>query len=143
MAIPAFNADGFLPEGVHRATDAEVTFRFGGGNRRRNWLVLRVRRWIELARAVKARRLLIDGSFVTDKEDPQDVDAVIQIPADFDGLLASGYEPALELKEMFETRRPEEIFSAEDERDWNRWVDFFSRSREPDRRRKGLIEVIL
>jgi hypothetical protein len=32
---------------------------------------------------------------------------------DFDDLVAAGYEPALELREMIETRRPEEIFTAE------------------------------
>jgi len=143
MAIPAFNTDGFLPEGVHLATDAEVTFRFGTGNRRRNWLAMRVRRWTELARAVKAKRLLIDGSFVTDKEEPNDVDAVVLIPIDFDDLVANCFEPALELKEMIESRRPEEIFTAEDDRDWKQWIEFFSRTREPNRRRKGLIEVIL
>ena len=41
-------------------------------------------------------------------------------------------DAALELEEMFLTRRPEEIFAAEDARDWNDWVDFFSRTREAD-----------
>ena len=51
------------------------------------------------------------------------------------------YEPAVELEEMLLTRRPEEIFAAEDETDWEAWVDFFSRTREPDGRRKGLVEI--
>jgi hypothetical protein len=42
---------------------------------------------------------------------------------------------------MLLTRRPEEIFAAEDESDWNDWVEFFSRTREPDGRRKGLVEI--
>jgi hypothetical protein len=29
MPIPAFRLDGYLPEGLHRATEAEVTDRFG------------------------------------------------------------------------------------------------------------------
>src|SRR5438128_9699568 len=29
MPIPAFQADGYLPEGVHMATEEEVTARFG------------------------------------------------------------------------------------------------------------------
>ena len=44
---------------------------------------------------------------------------------------------------MLLTRRPEEIFAAEDEIDWNDWIDFFSRTREADGRRKGLVEVKL
>jgi hypothetical protein len=27
--IPAFRPDGYLPEGLHRGTESEVTFRFG------------------------------------------------------------------------------------------------------------------
>ncbi len=44
---------------------------------------------------------------------------------------------------MILTRRPEEIFAAEDETDWNEWVEFFSRTRQADERRKGLVEVKL
>jgi hypothetical protein len=38
---------------------------------------------------------------------------------------------------------PEELFAAEDETDWDEWVDFFRQTREPDRRRKGLVEIRL
>ena len=44
---------------------------------------------------------------------------------------------------MLLTRNPEEIFAAEDVHDWDDWVEFFSRTREPDGRRKGLVEVEL
>ena len=44
---------------------------------------------------------------------------------------------------MLLTRRPEELFPAEDGTDWDEWVDFFGRTREADGRRKGLVEVIL
>ena len=47
------------------------------------------------------------------------------------------------MEQMLLTRRPEEIFAAEDEADWNEWVEFFSRTREADGRRKGLVEVKL
>jgi len=104
---------------------------------------LRLRRWIELGRQVGAKRLLVDGSFVTAKEEPQDVDTVILLPQDFTQQLEQEHPPALELEEMLLARRPEEIFAAEDETNWEEWVAFFSRTREPDRRRKGLMEVPL
>jgi len=44
---------------------------------------------------------------------------------------------------MFLTRRPEELFAAEDESDWQDWVSFFSQTRESDSRRKGLVEIVL
>ena len=106
-------------------------------------LILRVRRWIEIARGLKARRLLIDGSFVTATTDPNDVDAVMLLPSDFQSMIEEGNEEALELETMLLTRRPEEIFAAEDDHDWDEWVDFFSRTHETDGRHKGLVEIQL
>jgi hypothetical protein len=142
-AIPPFRADGYLPEGLYRASEAEVLFRFGTSTRRRRRLALRLRRWIELGRDVGGRRLLIDGSFVTAKGEPNDIDAVLLLPHSFQGQVERGIPSALEVEEMLLTRRPEELFAAEDETDWAEWVEFFGRTREADGRRKGLVEVSL
>ena len=128
--IPAFDSDGYLPEGLHSASEPEVVFRFGASTRRRRWLALRLRQWIELSRQVGARRLAVDGSFVTAKAEPNDVDVIVLLPPDFQVKIEKGLEPALELDEMLSTRRPEEIFAAEDESDWNEWIEFFSRTGE-------------
>ncbi len=125
------------------ATDVEVTFRFGSATPQRRRLVLRFRRWIELARAVRAKRFFVDGSFVTAKANPKDVDAVVWLPNNFESEIERGDAAALELEAMLLSRRPEELFAAEDRRDWEDWVEFFSRTREPDRRRKGIVEVQL
>ena len=86
---------------------------------------------------------MLDGSFVTDKPEPEDIDAVVLIADDFEQQVASGSDSAVELEAMLLTRNPEEIFAAEDVRDWNDWVEFFSGTRESDGRRKGLVEVEL
>ena len=132
--IPDFRDDGYLPEGVHLATEAEVTFRFGASTQQRQQLALRLRRWLVLARVVCADRFFVDGSFVTSKPQPEDVDAVVWIPGDLE---------AVELDSMLVTRRPEELFAAEDRRDWDDWVEFFTRTREADGRRKGIVEIEL
>jgi len=72
------------------ASQAQVTFRFGSSTPRRRRLALRMRRWIELTRAVRGRRLLIDGSFVTEKREPNDIDAVILLPQDFQRQIEDG-----------------------------------------------------
>jgi hypothetical protein len=141
--IPAFRPDGYLPEDLHRTTDAEITFRFGSTTPRRRRLILRLRRWLALARDIGARRLLVDGSFVTAKPEPDDIDAVILLPVNFAALVEQGNESAIELEQMLLTRSPEELFAAEDESDWNDWFEFFSRTREIDGRRKGLVEIQL
>jgi hypothetical protein len=141
--IPAFRPDGYLPEGLHQTTDAQATFRFGSTTPRRRRLILRLRRWLVLARNIGARRLLVDGSFVTAKPEPDDIDAVILLPVNFAAQVEQGNESAIELEQMLLTRRPEELFAAEDELDWNDWFEFFSRTRETDGRRKGLVEIQL
>ena len=82
-------------------------------------------------------------SFVTAKHEPDDIDTVVLLPPDFEQQIEDGIESALELEQMLLTRHPEEIFAAEDEADWNDWVEFFSRTREADGRRKGLVEIEL
>jgi hypothetical protein len=49
---------------------------------------------------VGAARLLVDGSFVTAKEEPHDVDTVILLPQTFSQLVEQEYPPAVELEEM-------------------------------------------
>ncbi len=87
--------------------------------------------------------MLLDGSFVTARKLPGDVDAVLLVPSNYDELLERGDEAALELEEMFLTRRPEELFAAEDQEDWDAWLDFFTQTREADKRRKGVVEIQL
>lgn len=118
-----------------------MTFRFGSHTPRRKRLALQLQRWIDLARAVSARRLFVDGSFVTAKPEPNDVDAVIWLPPDFVTRVSTGNLEAMELETMLITRRPEEIFAAEDRRDWDDWLEFLSRTRESDGRRKGVVEI--
>ena len=86
---------------------------------------------------------MVDGSFVTAKHEPNDIDAVVLLSTDFEAQIEKSFEPALELEEILLTRQPEEIFAAEDDADWNEWVEFFSRTREADGRRKGLVEIAL
>ena len=141
--IPQFRADGYLPEGLYLASEPEVLFRFGASTKRRRRLALRLRRWIELARQVGGQRLMVDGSFVTAEPAPNDVDVVVLLPSDFLEKVEQAIPAALDLDDMLMTRRPEEIFAAEDETDWSEWVEFFSRTREADGRLKGLVEIAL
>ncbi len=68
---------------------------------------------------------------------------MLLLPIEFESLLLQGNTAALELEEMMLTRQPAELFAAADAADWQRWIEFFSRTREADGRRKGLIEVRL
>ncbi len=81
--IPAFSDEGYLPAGLHRATVEEIHARFGQESelRRVQWESLR---WlVELARRAGVRRIVVNGSFVTDKLEPNDVDCVLLVEAGF------------------------------------------------------------
>jgi len=80
---------------------------------------------------------------VTAKTEPNDIDSVILLPSDFHEQVLREFEPAVELESMLLTRQPEEIFAAEDMADWYEWAAFFSLTREPDGRRKRLVEICL
>jgi hypothetical protein len=142
MPIPAFRYDGYLPEGLHEASEEEVVARFGQSTSRREYLLGRLRRWLELARAVGAQRFFINGSFVTDKVEPGDVDAVVWLPEDWDAQLGAVRPGAIELWKMIKTRQPEELFAARDAWEWTAWLEFFSSIRNSTRR-KGVIEIWL
>lgn len=83
MALPQFEAQGDLPEGVHQATLAEVLARFSHGSPQRERVTGRLRRVFELARATgKLERFIIFGSYITAKSEPQDVDILLVMQDD-------------------------------------------------------------
>lgn len=77
--IPPFNDSGFLPAGVHLATVAEINARFGGPSELRSVQMDSVRWMIDLAVRAGVQRIVLNGSFVTDIIEPNDVDCVLLI----------------------------------------------------------------
>ena len=71
--IPAPDAIGELPPGMHTATLEEVEAVFVTTPRRRH-LFEGLRRALQNLHAAGVRRIFIDGSFVTTKADPNDID---------------------------------------------------------------------
>lgn len=84
MSLPEFNEFGDLPEGVHAAPFREVFARFGSGSNQREAVTDRLRRIYELAISTdKLDRLIVFGSYVTTKSDPNDVDVILVMRDDF------------------------------------------------------------
>jgi hypothetical protein len=91
MSLPAFNADGDLPPGVYPVTMASVLARFGGGTAQRRTVAGRLVRLWQLANATgKVSRFVVFGSFVTAKDDPNDVDVVMIMDDSFDVAALAG-----------------------------------------------------
>lgn len=72
--LPAFNAEGNLPPGVHWADWPEIVRRFGK-NPHRVKLLEGFRIAIQELKAAGCKTVYLDGSFVTEKAQPNDFDA--------------------------------------------------------------------
>jgi hypothetical protein len=81
--IPAFNDDGYLPPKVHQATVEEIAARFGRETELRCVQMESLAWLVDLARRAGALRLIVNGSFVTDRPEPNDVDCVLLIGPGF------------------------------------------------------------
>ncbi len=81
--LPAFDDFGNLPPGIHRCTIDELVARFGTGSEEREAETDELLRFIAAAKSSGVRRLLVNGSYVTGKLAPNDVDVVILPGSDY------------------------------------------------------------
>jgi hypothetical protein len=75
--IPPFDEFGCLPPGVYAATLDEIDTRFGKQSELRRVQMESVRWMVDLAMRAGAERIVLNGSFVTDIIEPNDVDCVL------------------------------------------------------------------
>ncbi len=148
MPIPPLNSDGLLPVGIHETTLDEIRQRFGSfqGSDQRSHLFARL---LELASAMQRsgifESLLIDGSFVTDKPAPNDIDliAVLRPDHDFERDLPIS-EYALVSRTMLARRFRFDVVVAErDSAVYKTYVEFFNLVREAPGLKKGILRVVL
>src|SRR5439155_24860962 len=81
--IPAFNDEGYLPPGIHRATLEEIAARFGQESELRRVQMESLVWLVDLAKRAGVQRMVVNGSFVTEALEPNDVDCVLLIGVDF------------------------------------------------------------
>lgn len=146
--------DDVLPEGVHLCTLEEVRKAFGQFRRsdRRPQLTEQLTRYIQDARNSRVvSAVLIDGSYVTSKEEPGDIDLIVALRPDLD--LTTELRPLeynIQSKAMVRKLYGFDVLPAVDGSDtYQRFLDFFSRVKlnDPDQRttqeRKGLLRIEL
>ena len=74
MSIPSLSSSGELPPGVHTATLEEVERIYGLSSGRRKKLMSQLRQAAHNLEKAGVKRIWLNGSFVTDKSDPNDID---------------------------------------------------------------------
>ncbi len=133
--IPDFRENGYLPPGIHRCADEELVGRLGGGSPERQVETQELLEFLDWARRAGIRRIIINGSYVTARPAPNDVDIVM--------LPGAGYPGDGEPWSEKESRWPFlQILVAADDEDLEVWArDDFGTDR--NQREKGVIEVVL
>ncbi len=108
MPLPGLNDQGDLPEGLHKATLAEVLERFGSGSEPRQKATTVLQRIHQLVTATgKLDRFVIFGSYITARPKPRDVDVVLVMKDDFS--MAACDE---ETRVLFDHQRAEDAVGA-------------------------------
>ena len=79
MPIPALNQNGLLPRGVYDYTLAEMADFFAANAHRRRLFQNLVTCLKQEIRPLFLHPILVDGSFVTDKDEPEDIDIVLDL----------------------------------------------------------------
>lgn len=79
--IPRFTDEGLLPPGVHE-TDLKELKETMGWSRKRRELLEGLEEVLELMASCGVVRVYLDGSFVTDKDRPNDVDGCYDLAED-------------------------------------------------------------
>lgn len=83
--IPKLGHNGYLPPGIHPATLDEIATRFGVDSELRRVQMESLRWMVELAWQAGVLRIVVNGSFVTDVSEPNDIDCVLLIDETFPG----------------------------------------------------------
>jgi hypothetical protein len=130
--IPAFNENGYLPPGIHPATLEEIAERFGQESELRRDQMESLHWLVDLARRAGVRRLIINGSFVTDTFEPNDVDCIL--------VVVPGYRRDSKAAEELERGLPFLDIDLVEPEGLDELVEIFARNR--DWMPKGMIEVI-
>ena len=131
--IPPFDDNGFLPHGIHLATVDEIADRFGQEPEVRRAQMESICWLVEIVQRAGIERIVLNGSFVTDQYEPNDVDCVLLVDRTaeldrgaMDELLIEGL-PFLEINIVEQT-------------EFDLLTQYFATDR--FRSRKGMLEVI-
>ena len=146
--------DGVLPDGIHDCTIDEVAQMFGQFRRteQRIRLTEKLRQYVEDARkSGVATAVVIDGSYVTAKEVPGDIDLLLVLKQDFDfNEELRPMEYNIQSKRMVRRLYGFDVFTAKDASEsYQQWVDFFLdvKLHDPDQYtsqpRKGILRITL
>ncbi len=146
MPIPQLTSSGFLPPGIHDCRLEEIGERFGRfqSTDRRPRLFRRLRRFCEAAGSSPLiSALIVDGSFVTAKPDPGDIDLVVVVRPghDFVAPLRPSDYNLLSKKRVRKNHRFDILLAEEGSEELSQYLAFFQGITDQPDDSKGILRI--
>lgn len=138
--IPEFNKYGNLPAGIYKSSITSIEKMFGANSGKRILLFNNFRKLLKLLFPFKKniKHIILDGSFVTSKESPADIDCIMIIENNF------RFTPEI-VEKLCDSEKLYNIhlfmFEEKNTERHREMLNFFCKDR--DLKPKGVIEVIL
>jgi hypothetical protein len=145
VPIPNLNINGFLPHGLHRCSlqEVEVAFvsQFQSSSSRKqlmNSLKLFYAKWKAFPHF---DRMVLDGSFVTNKENPNDIDLIVVLkPSVLHDPMSGAFVGQMSDRASIKHQYSIDAFPVIDEgTEYNDWVSYFIVDRQSNVR--GLLVI--
>lgn len=141
MSIPSFNADGLLPPGIHSATMAELEQKLGFSPKR--YVLVEGLKQVtgELVK-LGVTEVYVNGSFVTNKISPKDVDVYVPVP-----IGSVVFNEIAKRRDEWQAQNQVDIYPAvtdvEEEGSLGFFEGLFGRTKEFPQRPKGYVKLVL
>jgi len=148
MPIPSLDEHGFLPAGVHECTLDEIKAKFGAFQRsdRRPQLFARLEAFLSEAKASGlVVSVVVDGSFVTAKHEPNDIDLIVVVASQhsFETDLSPAQYAVLSKRRVYRRHAFDILVAPADSDEHRRYLRFFQQIRFEPGRFKGILEIRL
>ena len=146
MPIPSLTEAGVLPHGIHTCSLDEVRARFGcfQTSDQRPHLMQKLEAFlVEVRASGLVRAVLINGSFVTSKPKPNDVDLVLVVAAghDFHADLGPSQYVVVDSRRVRRVYGLDVLVAEESSADFAAFVRLFQRVRLQPRLTKGILRL--
>jgi len=148
MPLPSFNEHGLLPVGIHDCTLDELKATFGSFQRsdRRQQLFAKLELFLAEVRVSGiVRRVILNGSFVTAKAEPNDIDFLLVVAADhsFEADLPPHEYNVLSKRRVHRRHGFDVLVARDGSEQYERYVRFFQQIRFEPGRFKGIVSIKL
>lgn len=148
MPIPLLDKNGVLPAGVHECTIDEIKVQFGSfqTSDRRPQLWAKLNAFLVEAKASGlVVSVIVNGSFVTAKPDPNDIDLIVEVSAghDFAADISAAAYNVLSKQRVRRRFGFDLLLAREGSAEARRWIRFFQQVRLAPGQTKGILRVRL